>query len=143
MTTVRTNLGNTRESARQIRFEATGPITQLNVQKAIEQIASAPQAILPTAVTFASSPYSVVLADTVLYIDTSGGAVTINLQAAATRVGVPLSIKDISGNANANNVTLTPNGAETIDGLATLAINSDFGGWRLNPRSGIGYTVAP
>lgn len=143
MTILRTDLGNTRESARRLRFEPTGAITQTNVQKALEQAASQPPAITSTAINFAMSPYTVLSTDTVLYVDTSGGAVTINLQAAAARLGVPLVVKDITGNANANNVTLTPNGVETIDGLATYPINVDFGGWKLNPRSAIGYTVSP
>jgi hypothetical protein len=38
------------------------------------------------------------------------------LPAAATRNGVPLTFNDL-GQATAHNITLTPNGAETIDGL--------------------------
>ena len=143
MTLVRTDLGNARESARQIRFEPTGSITQTNVQKAIEQASSQPPAVNPTSVTFAMSPYTVLTTDTALYIDTSGGVVVINLQAAAARLGVPLIIKDISGNGLANPISAVPNGVETVDLLAPYPITGDFAGVQLNPRSGVGYTVSP
>jgi hypothetical protein len=142
MTMVRTDLGNTRESARRLRFEPTGAVTQTNVQKAIEQVATTPQAISGTAVNAAASPYTVLASDTVLYVDSSAGPVNILLQASADRLGVPLVVKDVGGAANTNNITLTPNGAETLDSLAALVINSDYGGFRLNPRTA-SYTVAP
>jgi hypothetical protein len=142
MTTVRTDLGNTKESARRERFEPTGSITATNVQKAIEQAVSQPIAIVPTAVAFAASPYTVLATDVALYVDPTGGAITINLQASAARAGVPLIIKDVTGHAAANNISLVGNGAETTDSLATYLINADFGGVTLNPLTG-GYTVAP
>lgn len=98
--------------------------------------------VLGTSITIASSPYTVVAADTMLYVDTSGGAVTILLQPSAARIGVPLSIKDVTGNALTNNVTITPNGAEVIDGLTSYPLNFAYAGVRLNPRTS-SYTVAP
>lgn len=142
MPTIRTDLGDTRESARRLRFEPVGLITDTDVQKAIERAATQVQPITSTAVTFGMSPYTVLPTDTVLYVDTAGGAITINLQAAASRNGVPLSIKDVTGHANANNITITPNGAETIDTLAMLPINADFGGYKLAPRAA-SYTIIP
>src|ERR1035437_5583955 len=142
MTTLRTDLGNTKESARRERFEPVGSITATNVQKALEQISSQPIAIIPTSVAFAASPYTVKSTDVAIYVDTVGGAVTINLQASAARAGVPLIIKDITGHAAANNISLVGNGAETTDSLATYPIGADFGGVTLNPLVG-GYTVAP
>lgn len=146
MTIVRTDLGDTRESASELRFSPVGAVTKTNVQAAIEQVATqvAPPAppVVGTNINFGMSPYTVLAADTVLYVDTSGGAVEIRLQAALDRAGVPISIKDVTGNAAANNITLTPNGAETIDGLASLPIDVDFGGYRLNAIANA-YTVAP
>jgi len=142
MTTVRTDLGNTKESARRERFEPTGSITATNVQKAIEQAVSQTTALVPTAIAFAASPYTVLASDLALYVDTVGGAITINLPAQASRASVPLIIKDVTGHAAANNISLVGNGAETTDSLATYLIAADFGGVALNPLTG-GYTVAP
>lgn len=145
MVQVSTSL-TTRESARRHRFEPTGAVTQTNVQKAIEQVATTPQAITGTPVAFAQSPYPVkATADLVLYVDTSGGAVEIDLPASAARLGLPLTIKDVTGNAASNNITIKPNGAETIDGYTNgnpLLVSAAYGGFRLNPRTS-SYTIAP
>lgn len=142
MSIVRTDLRDTRERARELRFEPVGALTARDVQKAIEQTATQPQAVTGTAVNAAASPYSVLSTDYTLYVDSSAGPVTILLQPSAARVGVPLVVKDVGGVANTNNITLTPSGAETIDNLASLVINADFGGYRLNPRTA-SYTLAP
>lgn len=57
------------------------------------------------------------------------GAATINLVAANTvPAGYYLSIKDESGNAAANNITITPNGADTIDTVAaSVTITTNYG----------------
>jgi hypothetical protein len=144
MVQVMTNL-TTRESARKTRFEPTGAITQTNVQKAIEQAVTTPQAINSTPINSASSPYSTLLTDAVLYVDTSGGPIEIDLQPAASRNGLALTIKDVTGNAATNNITIKPNGAETIDGYTNgnpLLVSANFGGFRLNPRTS-SYTIAP
>lgn len=49
---------------------------------------------------------------------------TLQLPAAAERAIV--LIKDISGQAKANNITVNTPGAETIDGAASLTIDSDY-----------------
>lgn len=103
----------------------------------------------PTLITVANSPYVPKLTDSLIYVDTAGGAVEIDLAAANTRNGSPLSIKDVTGHASVNNITIKPNGLETLDGYtngAPLLINADFGGVRLNPYTGVVpnvYTIAP
>lgn len=142
MTTLRTDLGNLRESARRIRFEPVSPFVQTNVQKAIEEILGLPAAITPTFVEdgdLSGGTYTVQPSDTLLLVNCTT-ACEIQLQAAADRNGVPLSIKDISGAAATNNITITPDGAEEIDGLAALVINADYGGYKLNPQTG-GYFI--
>ena len=141
MTQVATNLRNTQERARQLRFEPVGSISETNVQKAIEQAATQPVVLPKTSVTFAASPYTVLATDTYLAIDASGGAVTINLQAGSART-LDLEIKDVTGDANANNISVVANGTDTVDGLATYPINADFGGVKLRPQTN-GYAVVP
>ncbi len=142
MSTIRTTLGSEREAARLIRFENAAGINQTNVQKAIEQLATSPPAVSPTAISFVMSPYTPTTNDSLLEIDTSGGAVIINLQPSVARNGRKLAIKDASGNASTNNISLVGNGAQTTDGLPTFLIRTDFGGVEIYPRAN-GYSVAP
>lgn len=141
MSIIKTDLRNTRESARRIRFEPVGSLTATNVQGAIQQTSAQGGVPIPTSV--GTTPYAVQPNDTVLYVNTAIGPVTINLPFASVRAGVPLSIKDVSGSGLANPISLVPAGAETVDGLAPYPITGDFAGVRLYPRSGSGYTVAP
>lgn len=56
---------------------------------------------------------------------TSGAATAVNLQSSPV-TGFPLSIDDCKGDAATNNITVTP-AAGTIDGSATLVINTNYG----------------
>lgn len=72
----------------------------------------------------ASYPYTVLVGDAqkVLLIDTSS-ARTVNLPAATNAMTVYL--KDSVGQADINNISVTPNGTDTIDGVnAAYKINS-------------------
>ena len=142
MTTITTDLRNTIEEARRFRYEPTLPITATDMQTAIDQSVLQPKTINPTAVNFAMSPYAPTNADSYLLVDTSGGAVVINLQAAALRAGLPLAVKDNTGNAVANPISLVPAGGETIDGLAPYPIDANFAAVQIAPRAG-GYFVTP
>jgi hypothetical protein len=66
-----------------------------------------------------SFPYSVTTGDNskVLVIPTDASAKTLNLPAATNAMTV--YIKDKSLNAQTNNITITPNGTDTIDGANT------------------------
>jgi hypothetical protein len=75
----------------------------------------------------AASPYTVLAADCIIGVDTTG-AVTINLPAAATAgAGKVLYIKDETGNAAAENITIDAAGSETIDGSLTETILTNYG----------------
>lgn len=71
-------------------------------------------------------------------------AATCALPPAATRNGIPLTFKDL-GQATANNITITPNGVETIDGAnAAVKIVNNFGWITLVPfNDGVnsGWTI--
>lgn len=54
------------------------------------------------------------------------GAVAVSLPAGVA--GQLFYIKDVSGAASTNNITITPNGAETINGASTYVINTDRAG---------------
>jgi len=89
-----------------------------------------------------SSPYTVLATDTVLLVDTTGSAITLNLGAASARNGLTLKIKDYKGNAATNNITINRNGADTIDGLTSLVIRDNYGGFQINPITG-GWFLSP
>jgi len=77
-----------------------------------------------TPVNFAGSPFTATNAQHLLGVDTSGGAITINLPAGTA--DKTFIIKDETGNASTNNVTIDGDLAETIDGAATLVLNSPY-----------------
>lgn len=99
-------------------------------------------------ITSAMSPYAPTAADTFLLVDTTEGAVEIDLALAASRTGVELTIKDVAGNAAVNNITIKPQGApanETVDGFTNvnpLVVNTNYDGVRLYPSAGK-YVVMP
>lgn len=55
------------------------------------------------------------------------GVVTITLPSAEVRPGRVYTVKDESGAAAANNITVATEGSETIDGAATNVIGTDYG----------------
>lgn len=138
---VKTDLRVARESAAEIRYYPVAPMTATNVQDAIAQAQALPPSITGTVVTFAMSPYTPTNSDFLLLVNTSAGAVTINLQPAAARGGLQLGVKDDTGNAVANPIALVGNGAETTDGIASYPIDSAFGAVTLQPKAGGNYDV--
>ena len=54
------------------------------------------------------------------------GPITINLPAKGGNAGQTLVVKDALGNAGTHNITLDPNGGDTIDGMSTFTINNNF-----------------
>lgn len=62
--------------------------------------------------------------DYTLLCNAASGAITVNLPAAASSAKRALVIKKIDASANA--ITIDPNGAEVIDGAATLALSAQW-----------------
>lgn len=116
---------------------ATSPIPS-NALYAISQqtAASGPT---PTPVNFAMSPYTPAATDQILLVDTSGGAVTIQMPLSATR-NLDLEIKDVTGNAAANPISVLRSGGENIDGLTTYPLDSAYAAAKLGTKTG-GYYV--
>jgi hypothetical protein len=88
-----------------------------------------------------ATPYVPAATDTTALVNVAG-VVAVNLPAAASRSGLPLIVKDISGAAHTNNITITPNGVETIEGLASVVIRTDYGGYTLLPVTS-GWVISP
>ncbi len=77
------------------------------------------------AVTSGSSPYSMMVNDYFLGVDTSEGTVTINLStASAAKAGRIIVITDEGGNASVNAITVAASEGETINGSASFSLNT-------------------
>ena len=74
-----------------------------------------------------TTPFTPALSEYVLGVTTTSTAITISLPApGAGDVGRVLLIKDVSNNASVNNITITPNGSDTIDGVnASVKLESN------------------
>ena len=82
-----------------------------------------------TDTTVATSPVTIAPSDNFnLYLVDTASAKTINLPAAnAVNKGKFLIFKDITGSAASNNITITPNGSDTIEGESgSLTINQAY-----------------
>lgn len=71
-------------------------------------------------IAFAASPYTMPSTSTEVHVDTSGGNVIINMPAASSVRKVRYVVKKTT--ADANTVTVTRAGADTIDGAATAVL---------------------
>ncbi len=73
-----------------------------------------------------ASPYVVIATDQFLGVDSSGGAITIELPTAPT-LGRAYQVKDITGSAPVNNITVTTvGGAINIDNAPTFIMNTAY-----------------
>lgn len=153
MTTVTTQLGRTIESARRERFEPAGTIASTNVQKAIEELDADIAAIAGSGAAgtqvITAGAYVILPTDTFIYVNRAGTvALTMPdsaawLAADTHGLGIPLTIQDISGNANdtTNKITITRAGADTINGLTAVEIVSPFGGYKLRPPAAGSWAI--
>ncbi|UCC72077.1 MAG: hypothetical protein JSV86_17165 [Gemmatimonadota bacterium] len=72
-----------------------------------------------------TATYAVSLNEQVLLCNRAG-AIQVDLPAASSAAGKVYWVKDISGNASGNNITIEPNGAETIDNSSNYVMNIDY-----------------
>lgn len=73
-----------------------------------------------------TTPYTVLSSDQVIYVTTAAVNFTLNLPA-TTAGGKKLKILVIKIDSGAGTITITPNGAETIEGAGTKVISSQYG----------------
>lgn len=96
----------------------------------------------PTVITAAGDHTVAADENYLVFNKTSGAATGVTLPESAARAG-PIRIKDGKGDASSNNITITPDGSETIDGLPSWVISFDMGGVLLVPRpDGLGWWTA-
>jgi len=73
------------------------------------------------------SPYALQESDEILHVLTATTPIYIEFPTALTNTGRVVKIKDGSGNANTNNITVTTEGAETIDGENSIVVSNNYG----------------
>ena len=98
-----------------------GVIPRMNDAQSLEKL---------TTTAVSSSPYTVLASDVILLVDTTG-AITVDLPAAASNTKRELYIKDSTGGAAGNNITLDGNASETIDNVTTHVISTAYGRRRI------------
>ena len=82
--------------------------------------------VLEAYVTVTSAAYSARAGQRLIGVNRAG-TVTITLPTAQLRAGRSYTIKDESGAAATNNITVATEGSETIDGSATDVISDNYG----------------
>lgn len=89
--------------------------------------------------TFSASPYTVLIDDQFLKIDTSSGSVTINLPPKATADGRQLTIKKATLDDNA--ITIDGDSTDTIDGETTQTIHGQYEGLTIRCDADTGWDI--
>lgn len=74
-----------------------------------------------------ATPYTVLAGDGVVLVNMASAVATVNLPAGATHISKQVTVKDKSGLAGTYNITVVPNGAETIDGDTSAIIRVNHG----------------
>jgi hypothetical protein len=73
-----------------------------------------------------SGAYTTTLGDGIIGVDSSGGAVTISLGTATAVQGFSISIQDEGGAAGTNTITIDTEGAELVNGAASVTITTNY-----------------
>lgn len=75
-----------------------------------------------------AATYSTLVTDYILHVTyTATGACTITIPTTQITDGRKFIVKDASGNAGTNSITIATQGSETIDGAATLTVSTNYG----------------
>ena len=82
--------------------------------------------VLETYVTVTAATYTAKAGDRLIGVNRAG-VVTVTLPTAQLRAGRSYTIKDESGAAVTNNITVATEGSQNIDGAATDTISENYG----------------
>jgi hypothetical protein len=106
-------------------------------QKQTAGAANLGTAVAP-AIKYLTTPRAVATTEFIIQPNTAGAAKTVQLPPAAERAGGRmLVVHDYAANAALNNITVTPNGAELLNGAAaSLTINTNGALWLLYTDAG-------
>jgi hypothetical protein len=74
-------------------------------------------------------------------VNKAAGSPTTLMMPPANTMKFPVLIIDWKGDAAANNITIVPSGADTINGLASWTIAANNGSVQLKPIPGVGYAL--
>jgi len=77
--------------------------------------------------TAVAASYTTVMTDVIVGVTSTSSAWTITLETDTVTAGRIVIIKDESGAAGTNNITIATEASETIDGAATLVISTNYG----------------
>jgi hypothetical protein len=80
-----------------------------------------------------ASPISIGTGDVIINCAISSGSPTCNLPSASSRAGLPLIFKDCAGQFGAHNLTITPTSGDTIDGLTSVVLSTNYQRIQLRP----------
>jgi hypothetical protein len=82
----------------------------------------------PTRVDISATPYTMKLTDNTLYVDSSGGAITIIIPSDIIALdGIEFTVMDVGYSANTNNITVQTEGTEKIHNSASDYVISGAG----------------
>ncbi len=105
-----------------MNFTASGAASRINITAGTGSIKLASGLIIKaTALSNASTPYTVLGTDYFLACDTSAGVLTVTLPAASAVTGLTFVIRDVGGAAAANNITIGGGGTNLVGGGAAAA----------------------
>lgn len=71
------------------------------------------------------------VSEVIIGVTSTASARTVQLMTASLAAGKVVIVKDESGGAGSNNITISTEGSETIDGAASATISSNYGAVRL------------
>jgi hypothetical protein len=106
-----------------VNFVLNGTITANNASVCNDLLTINSLKVNRTATTI---DYTILSSDYLIGVDTTSNVVELTLPLASSVPDQMFNIVDEGGNANANNITITPTGGDTISGESSLVISSAY-----------------